>query len=306
MDVDFAIRQLRYFVVVAEELNFTRAAERLQIAQPPLSRQIQSLEQTLGFTLFERTNRRVALTAAGAVFLAECRQILSQIERSVATAQQIAHGGAGQLVVGFEGAAHNPFFFNIIRQFRTQFPDVELIMQEMPSGQQIRALLQGQLNVGLIEPMAAGIVAGDDITIVPLLSEPLVVALADRHPLVQKEPISLSQLAADPWVTGRSDYGCGLLLRILNACRQAGFSPKVQQETNDLQMTLGFVASGLGVTLLPESSQLNQPGVVYRSVKPPAPEVQLAIAWRPERKSPVVGSFLQVVEACLGRELKDG
>ena len=291
MDVDVSIRQLRYFVVVAEELNFTRAAERLQIAQPPLSRQIQSLEQMLGFMLLERTNRRVALTPAGDVFLAECRQILSSIEQGIRAAQRIAQGESGQLIMGFEGVAYNERILNIIRQFRTQFPDVELIMQEMPSGQQVEALLQGQLDLGLIEPIAAK----DGLGVVSLLSEPLVVALADSHPLVEEEYISLSQLIDESWVTGRSNYGCGLLLRILDACNQLGFTPKVKQETNDLQMTLGFVASGLGVTLLPESSRLAQAGIVYRSLKPPVPQVQLAISWN--RKSPVVDSFLQVVEA---------
>ncbi|MEL7509584.1 MAG: LysR substrate-binding domain-containing protein [Cyanobacteria bacterium J06633_23] len=294
MDVDFSIRQLRYFLVVAEELNFTRAAERLQIAQPPLSRQIQNLEQTLGFTLLERTNRRVALTVAGEVFLTECRQILNQIERSIRAAQRVAHGEAGQLVMGFEGSARNDLMLEIIRQLRTQLPDVELIMQEMPSGKQMEALRQGQLDVGLIEPIAAR----DDLKVVSLLSEPLVVALGDNHSLAREEHIALSQLADEPWVTGRSGYGCGLLLRILDACRQAGFTPKVQQETNDLQMTLGFIASGLGVTLLPESSRLAQTGVVYRPVTPPAPEVQLAIAW--QRQSPIIESFLQVVETYLG------
>lgn len=300
MDVDFSIRQLRYFIVVAEELNFTRAAERLQIAQPPLSRQIQNLEQALGFKLLERTNRRVALTAAGDVFLAECHQILSRIEQSIRAAQRIACGEAGQLIVGFEGAAHNKLIFEIIRQLRTQFPEVELIMQEMPSGKQVEALQQGRLDVGLIEPIAAN----GDIEIVPLFFEPLVVALTDTHPLARKDQIALSQLAEEPWVTGRSNYGCGLLLRILDLCRQTGFTPKVHQETNDLQMTLGFVASGLGVTLLPQSSRLAQPGVVYRPMEPPTPEVQLAIAWK--RKSPVVDSFLKVVETTLGPKLVTG
>ena len=127
MDIDLTVRQLRYFVVVAEELNFTRAAARLQIAQPPLSRQIQNLEQMLGFTLLERANRRVTLTAAGEVFLAECRQILSQIERSVLSVRRMAHGETGQLIVGFEGAAHNELVLNIIRQLRTHFPDIESI-----------------------------------------------------------------------------------------------------------------------------------------------------------------------------------
>ncbi|MEM9484987.1 MAG: LysR substrate-binding domain-containing protein [Cyanobacteria bacterium P01_F01_bin.116] len=297
MDIDFSVRQLRYFVVVAEELNFTRAAEKLQIAQPPLSRQIQSLEQTLGFRLLERTNRRVALTAAGDVFLTDCRQILTNLEQGIRSAQRVAQGAAGQLIMGFEGAAHNDLILEIIRQFRAQFPDIELIMEEMPSGKQVDALRQGQLDVGLIEPIAAG----DNLNIAPLLSEPLVVALAENHPLASEEQIVLAQLADEPWVTGRSNCDCGLLLRILDACRQAGFEPKVQQETNDLQMTLGFVASGLGVALLLESSQIAQTGVAYRSIKSPAPEVQLAISWY--QKSPIVQSFLQVVEDCLGNKL---
>ena len=297
MDVDVSIRQLRYFVVVAEELNFTRAAEQLKIAQPPLSRQIQSLEQILGFTLLERTNRRVALTPAGTVFLAECRQIINQVEQSIRTAQRVAHGEAGQLVLGFEGAAHNQLILEIIRQFRTQFSHVELIMQEMPSGKQVEALQQGQLDIGLIEP----IVAGEALKIASLLSEPLVVALADSHPLAAEEHLALSQLADEPWVPGRSKYGCGLLLRILDACHQAGFTPNVKQETNDQQMTLGFVASGLGIALLPKSSRLLQTGIVYRPIQPPAPNVQLAIAWH--QSSPVINSFLHVVEACHGSNL---
>ncbi|ESA38203.1 family transcriptional regulator [Leptolyngbya sp. Heron Island J] len=300
MDADFSIRQLRYFMVVAEELNFTRAAERLQIAQPPLSRQIQSLEQTLRFTLLERTNRRVALTPAGEVFLAECRQILNQMEQGIRAARRVAHGEAGQLFLGFEGAAHNQLILEIIRQFRTQFPDVELIMQEMPSGKQVEALQQEQLDMGLIEPIAAE----DGLKVAPLLSEPLIVALADSHPLTCEEHIDLSQLADEPWVTGRSNDGCGLLLRLLDACHQAGFAPKVKQETNDLLMTLGFVASGLGITLLPKSSRLAQAGIAYRPIQPPTPEVQLAIAWH--QQSPVVESFLQVVEACYGVKLNMG
>lgn len=291
--MNIELRQLRYFVVVAEELNFTRAAERLQIAQPPLSRQIQSLEQALGILLFERTNRRVTLTTAGAVFLDECRQILAQVERSVRLAQRVAHGETGQLVVGFEGAAHNELILQIIREFRGQFPDVDLVMQEMASGKQVDALEQRQIDVGLIEPIASR----DDIELLKLLSEQLVVAMHDAHPLASEGAIALSQLANDNWVTGQRHSGCGLLLRILDACQQAGFMPKVQQETNDLQMTLGFVASGLGVTLLPKSSALPNEGVVYRPVQPPIADVQLAIAWWSGRRSPVVDSFLQIVES---------
>ncbi|MGB0561453.1 MAG: LysR substrate-binding domain-containing protein [Spirulinaceae cyanobacterium] len=294
MNLDITLRQLRYFVVVAEELNFTRAAERLQIAQPPLSRQIQSLEKVLAVTLLERTNRRVALTPAGEFFLADCRQILRQVEQTVQATQRIAHGEAGQLVVGFEGSAQNERFFAIIRQFRSQFPEVELILQEMPSGKQVEALQQQRLDVGLIEP----IVPVAELTLTPIMTESLVVALPQTHPLATQASIELAQLTHEPWITGRRDQGCGLLLRILEACQQAGFIPNVKQEMNDLQMILGFVASGLGITLLPESSALTQEGIVYCTIAPVAPQISLAAAWQAERRSPVVASFLQIVEAC--------
>ncbi|MEM9219515.1 MAG: LysR substrate-binding domain-containing protein [Cyanobacteria bacterium P01_F01_bin.150] len=298
--MNIELRQMRYFVAVAEELNFTRAAERLQIAQPPLSRQVQALEQSLGIMLLERTNRKVALTPAGAVFLEECRQVLAQVERSVSLAQQVAHGETGKLVVGFEGAAHNELILKIIRQFRAQFPNVDLVMQEMASGKQVDALERRKIDVGLIEPIASR----DDIELMALLSEPLMVAMYDHHPLARERTVDLYQLANEDWVTGQRNSGCGLLLRILDACHQAGFTPKIQQETNDLQMTLGFVASGLGVTLLPESRALPKEGVVYRPVQPPIADVQLAIAWWSGRRSPVVDSFLQIAEAHIEESLK--
>jgi DNA-binding transcriptional LysR family regulator len=292
MNIDFAFRQLRYFVVVAEELNFTRAAERLQIAQPPLSRQIQSLEQSLGVVLLERTNRRVALTAAGEVFLVECRQVLRQIERGVQAAQRVAQGEVGQITIGFEGSVHNDRILSLVQQFRLQFPDVALVMQESPSAKQVAGLQQGQLDIGLIEPIAAS----HAIAMMTLFSEPLVVALPESHALASESPVQLRQLKGESWITGRSGDGCGLLLRILSACQDAGFSPNIQQETNDLQMTLGFVASGMGITVLPESSTPKQSGIVYCPIAPPIPEIQLAIAWQEPVRSPITRSFLQIVE----------
>ena len=296
MTTDIELRQLRYFVVVAEELNFTRAAERLQIAQPPLSRQIQNLEKSLGLTLLERTNRRVELTAAGQVFFSECRQILSHVDRSVRATQRAARGETGQLIVGFEGAVHNDVVLKTIRKFRNQFPDVELIVQELASGQQIQGLQKGRIELGFIEP----ILASEDVEIEPLISEPLIVALAETHPLAVHKQLTLAQLAKEVWITGRSDEGCGLLARILAGCREAGFTPNVKQETNDPQMMLSLVASGLGVTLLPSSARsFFQTGVTYRPLQPPKPEVELAIAWHPENRSPVLQAFLQTLRASL-------
>ncbi len=298
MTTDIELRQLRYFVAVAEELNFTRAAERLQIAQPPLSRQIQGLEKALGVDLLERTNRRVALTAAGQVFLNECRQILTHVDRAVRNSQRAARGETGQLVVGFEGSVHNDVVLKTIRKFRNQFPDVELVVQEMPSGKQIKGLQKGRIELGFLEP----IMATADIAVELLMTEPLIVALAETHTLATQEQLTLAQLAQESWITGRSDEGCGLLIRILDACRQAGFTPTVQQETSDPQMMLGLVAAGLGVTLLPSSARsFFQTGVTYRPLQPPVPEVELAIAWQPSNQSPVLKAFLQTIRTALSQ-----
>ncbi|MEL7493577.1 MAG: LysR substrate-binding domain-containing protein [Cyanobacteria bacterium J06554_11] len=302
MKPNIELRQLRYFVVVAEELNFTRAAQRLQIAQPPISRQIQALEKALKIVLFNRTNRRVTLTPAGQVFLAECRQILQQLEQGVRIAQRAALGETGQLVIGFEGAFHNEAILRIVQVFRRQFSDVELIFQEMSSGKQMDALQMQHIDIGFVDP----IISRENISFMQLLSEPMVVVLPESHPLAVQETIALLQLENAPWITGRRDEGCGLLLRFLEICRQAGFVPNIQQETNDIQMRLGFVASGLGITLLPLSALASgYEGVVHREIvreavkeiDDPTDQVKLAIAWQSDRMSPVLNAFLEVVRS---------
>ncbi|MEO0647472.1 MAG: LysR substrate-binding domain-containing protein [Cyanobacteria bacterium J06650_10] len=299
MKTNIELRQLRYFIVVAEALNFTRAAERLQIAQPPLSRQIQTLEKALELELFQRTNRRVNLTPAGEVFLAECRQILSQVDKGIRVTRRAARGETGQLTIGFEGSLHTEAVLGIIQLFRAQFPDVDLILQEMSSGKQIDALMLQHIEVGFVDP----ILSREEISFTKLLTEPLVVVLAASHPLAdqdtaEQDTIDLRQLAKASWITGRQDEGCGLLLRFLEACRQAGFTPNIQQETNDVQMRLGFVASGLGVTLLPISALISdRSDIVYREIDLSVPKVELAIAWQSSNLSPVLESFLGVVQS---------
>ncbi|MEO1209708.1 MAG: LysR substrate-binding domain-containing protein [Cyanobacteria bacterium J06638_20] len=290
--LNIELRQLRYFVAVAEELNFTRAAERLQIAQPPLSRQIQALEKALGLELLERSQRRVQLTPAGNVFLEECRRLLAQLDVSIDLTQRTARGETGQLSIGFEGSSQNDLLVKAVRLFHTQFPEVELVLQELSSGEQVEALRRHQIGLGFLEPN----LPMDDLSVEVLQSEPLVVVLAETHALSNQPHIRLSQLAEDSWITGSRKTYCGLLIQILNACRQAGFDPRIGHETNDMQMLLGFVAAGLGVTLLPTSVQSSPyQGVVYRPLTPPVPTVELAIAWHPDNRSPVLKAFLQVI-----------
>ncbi|MEL7226112.1 MAG: LysR substrate-binding domain-containing protein, partial [Cyanobacteria bacterium J06576_12] len=288
------LRQLRYFVTVAQELNFTRAAEQLKIAQPPLSRQIQALEKALELQLFQRTNRRVTLTTAGEVFLGECQQILSQVDRSIQVAQRAAKGETGQLTIGFEGSFHNETVLSIIQSFRSQFPDVDLVLQEMSSGKQMDALLFRHIDVGFVDP----IFRREEISIIQLPTEPLVVVLAASHLLAGQDSIDISQLEKASWITGQRDEGCGLLIRFLEACRQAGFTPNIRQETNDVQMRLGFVAAGLGITVLPISALISERSdIVYRELDISVPQVELAIAWQSNELSPVLQSFLGIVRS---------
>lgn len=304
MDTDIELRQLRYFSVVAEELNFTRAAERLQIAQPPLSRQIQNLEKALQVELLQRTNRRVTLTPAGVVFLAECRQILSHLEQSIRMTQRADQGEIGQLIIGFEGSFHGQTVLSVIQNFRSHFPDVKLILQEMTSVQQMDALHQKLIDVGFVDP----VIGREDISLIKVLAEPLVLVLATSHPLANQDSLDLKQLEQESWITGRRDKGCGLLMRLLEAFRQAGFVPNIQQETNDTQMTLGSVASGLGVTLLPVSAAASGcGGITYRALNSPLPQVELAVAWECHNSSSVLKSFLGIVQEMFPqchRELK--
>ncbi|MEN8447286.1 MAG: LysR family transcriptional regulator, partial [Cyanobacteria bacterium J06555_13] len=185
MEADIELRQIRYFAAVAEELNFTRAAERLQMAQPPLSRQIQNLEKALQVELLQRTNRSVVLTPAGQIFLVECQQILRDVDRSIRLARRAAQGEIGQLTIGFEGSFHNETVLSIIKEFRGKFPDVDLVLQEMPSRQQIHALDQQLIDIGFVDP----VVEHKNVSVIKLLSEPLVVVIPTSHVLAEQDTL---------------------------------------------------------------------------------------------------------------------
>ncbi len=307
MNSDIELRQLRYFLAVAEELHFTRAAERLRIAQPPLSRQIQNLEQALGVKLFERTNRRVSLTVAGQTFLEEVRKILQAIEQGIHRTQQVSLGKAGRLKIGFEGSISHDSFLTIVRQFRQQYPGIEIIVREMSSGNQVAALQKGDIDIGAIDPLFATA----DLTLQLLLKEPLAAAMNRSHPLADRESIRLSELSEDDWVTGQHNGRCGLLRRLLDACSMYGFVPEIRQEANDLQMMLGLIASGLGVTLLPKSvaaiATSDVKFVPLEAAIPelPTPEIQVAVAWPKQHCSPQLQAFLEVAQAVVGSVAKN-
>ncbi|HYG67057.1 MAG TPA: LysR substrate-binding domain-containing protein [Anaeromyxobacteraceae bacterium] len=297
------LRHLRYFLAVADELHFGRAAARLGVAQPPLSHQIRQLERELGFELFVRTSRRVQLTDAGRAFRDEARAILARLGDATAAARRVAEGEAGALAVGFVASATYALLPRLYRRFRERHPAVALTLTELSTAEQVVALRAGQIQVGLAR-LPVGSDAG--LAIEPLVEEPLVVALPTGHPLASAPAVALAALAREPFVLFPRQPRPGWIDVVQNACAAAGFRPAVAQEALELSTAVTLVAAGIGVTLVPASAQaLRLAGVVYRPLEAPAPTTHLLALHRPDEPRPVVARFLEVarevVEAGHGR-----
>lgn len=286
------LRHLRYFVAVAEELHFGRAAERVHIAQPPLSQQIRRLEDELGVQLFDRTKRRVELTLAGRAFLGEARQTLARAEQAVRAAQQASRGEVGELAVGFVGSATYLIVPLVLRTFRHRFPKVELLLEELSPAEQAERLRLGQIHVGFFRSVS------DDeaLTFEWILEERLVMALPKSHRLARQHRVELAKLAGDSFVLFPRAIGPGFYDLIVSQCRRAGFTPRVALEASSVQTIVGLVAAGMGVALVPASCQnFRRAGVIYKAIREPGPTVKMAVAWRRDDRSPVLRAFLEVV-----------
>lgn len=289
------LRHLRYFIAVAEELHFGRAAERLGISQPPLSQQIQALEEEIGARLFERTNRRVELTDAGRLFLDESRQVLAQVDKAVLLARRAHLGELGELKIGFTSSA--PFTSTIpssIHAFRKAYPDVHLDLQEMSSRQVLKALLEESLQVGVIRPLALP----DAVHWVELFREPLVAVLRADHPLAagSEDGLAIAALAEEPFVFFPRSYGTGLYDQVIALTRQAGFSPRIAQEASEVMTIIGLVSAGLGVSILPASFRRTRvDGVVYRTLSDPEATTAVWLVRRQNEGSPLALSFIDLV-----------
>nr|WP_249344778.1 LysR family transcriptional regulator [Pseudomonas aeruginosa] len=286
---------MRYFIAVAEELHFGRAAERLGISQPPLSQQIQALEEEIGARLFERTNRRVELTDAGRLFLDESRQVLAQVDKAVLLARRAHLGELGELKIGFTSSA--PFTSTIpssIHAFRKAYPDVHLDLQEMSSRQVLKALLEESLQVGVIRPLALP----DAVHWVELFREPLVAVLRADHPLAagSEDGLAIAALAEEPFVFFPRSYGTGLYDQVIALARQAGFSPRIAQEASEAMTIIGLVSAGLGVSILPASFRRTRvDGVVYRTLSDPEATTAVWLVRRQNEGSPLALSFIDLV-----------
>jgi DNA-binding transcriptional LysR family regulator len=285
------LRHLRYFIAVAEELHFGRAAERLCIAQPPLSQQIQQLERELGFVLLQRTQRKVALTVAGQLFLEEARGVLDTLEKAVTAGRRVARGEVGWLGIGFVGTATYAFLPTVLAAFQERCPDVELVLRELVSAKQAQALRDRRIHVGLARPA----ILAEDILSEPVVREPLVAALPTAHPLARFEQLPMAALAAEPFILFPRHPQPSYADFVHSVCEQAGFLPNVAQETAEIHTAISLVAAGLGLTLVPASVQRTHPeGVTFRPFAPPAPMTELSLAYCRGERSPILRTFLEV------------
>lgn len=291
------LRHLRYFLVVAEELHFGRAATRLHITQPPLSQQIRQLEDELGVALFERTKRRVRLTEAGHVFQESARQMLDQAEQAVRTAQRVHRGEVGSLTVGFVGSAIAGVFSEILLAFRSRCPEVELTLQELTTGQQVRALRERRIDVGILRPP----IGEADFALETICHESFVVVLPRSHPLAAQRRIALRELAGETLVMVPRDVGPEVEDDTDAFFRRAGCHLQRLSGATQMLTIIGLVAAGTGLSLVPASMRaVRWKGIVYRPVQDRMPPADLAMAWRRDTASSVVRRFVDIA-----REIRD-
>ncbi len=287
------LRHLRYFVAVAEELHFGRAAKRLAMSQPPLSQQIKLLEEEIGVVLFLRTKRQVELTAAGEVFLGEARKAIAQAEHAIRAARRAARGEIGRLAVGFVSSAVYGQVPSIFRLMRSRYPGVSLVLQDLTSEEQVEAVKANRIDVGLIRPP---VLAAESLAMRVIWRETLMVALPEGNPLAREAEIAVEALAGESFIQIPRHVAPGFYDQCIRICARAGFAPKIVQEARTTPTIVSLIAGGMGVSILPSSlMSLQRSGVVYRPLKTPAPTTDMAVIWRPADESPTLRSFLEII-----------
>ncbi|MEM5427468.1 LysR family transcriptional regulator [Cupriavidus oxalaticus] len=312
------LRQLRYFVTVAEELHFGRAAQRLSMTQPPLSQQIQALEEELGVPLFVRTRRSVALTPAGAQWLPEVRRVLADAAALPGLAQRLARGELGSLSLAFVSTADYGILPDLLRRFRARHPEVQLQLREATSDVQLEALLEGTIDAGLvIRPQLPAMPHG--LAYLPLVSEPLVLAVADgwRPPgglaqdgkvslqdgkvSLQDGKVSLRDAASEPLIIFPRRSAPAFYDIITGYYAREGLVPAIAQEAIQMQTIVSLVSAGMGVALVPASlCNLRRTGVSYLALRESGPQIETGLAWRDGGSAgvaPVLRSFIEIAGA---------
>jgi DNA-binding transcriptional LysR family regulator len=293
------LRHLRYFVAVAEELNFTRAAERLYMAQPPLSTQIRGLEEELGVQLLERDKRHVHLTQAGRHFLDHARTILASVQSAKNEVKSAAAGEIGRLSVGFTASSVlTSVLPAAIRKYRAAHPRVLMVMNEMTSPQQLDAIHRRTLDFGVLRKPNVGVPTG--VTIEEWYCAPLVAAMPEQHVLTQGKGISIRQLKDVPLIVYPRDSGIGLYWKVLDLCSRAGFRPAAMQEARDASTMIGLVASGFGVAIVPDDTQcIRLPGVLYSQILDKDAVSSLYLGYRDADANPHLESLLRILRSAI-------
>ncbi len=293
------LRHLRYFVAVADTLNFRRAAERVHIEQSPLSQQIRNLEQELGLDLFARTKRRVTLTHAGRVFLAEAKLILSRAEESVERARRASRGTIGALSIAYLTSMTGEFLEAVIRAYREGFPGVALSFSDLVPAAILQSIAERTADVGFLR----GIFPHEGLVVEELASEPLVAVLPREHRLAAKELLSGADLGDEEFVMVPDEGAMGMNDIIRSYCRERGFIPRIRAEGNQMQSVIWLVHLGLGISLLPASSRgIHRSNVVYRELQDP-PRITASLVYRQDDDSPALANFVDLVHGVAAHSL---
>lgn len=284
----YRLRHIRYFLAVAEELHFRRAAEKINVAQPAVSRGIAQLEQDIGVKLLERSNKRVTLTDAGRVFMAGCKTGFEKLQNAVAEAQGVQAGSLGTLRIAYTDLAINGCFPAIVEQFRSRHEGVKLTLEHQFTNQQIENLENGRLDIGFL----TGPIDRIDFASQLIQEERFIVALYPSHPLANMPEIPLSMLAREPFVIGDLDTWQYFHDHLFRLCRTAGFEPRIEQTASNTDGIFGLVASGMGISILSEGALVNRrQGVMACPLKDCPATISTHAAWMREPESPLTLKF---------------
>jgi DNA-binding transcriptional LysR family regulator len=294
------LRYLLYFATVAEQRSFTRAAEKLNIAQPAISQQIRTLEEELEVKLLTRTKRSVRLTAAGQVFLGEAKDILNRVEESRAHARRAAQGATGRLSIGCIGWTASLFLPGLIHTYRTRYPAVCIQLHEQLPGEQLEALESGQIDVGFTRPLPK--TKASRFVQERVYRDRLVAVLPQRHALAGSQEVSLEELANEDWVLLNRSTSPEMVDGFTLLCANAGFAPRVINEAARIQTVFALVAAGMGVSLTPSYiRRFNPPGVTFVPLQPDPPPIDLVAARPKGEPPPTVAAFIDMLREQIPR-----
>lgn len=300
------LRQLRYFLVLADELHFRRAAERLNITQAPLSLAIQALEQELGALLFNRTNRRVELTEGGAALRVEARAILERVQRSRETIRDLADGITGSLRIGVTPACVlMPFFGNLVSAFRSARPKVRVTLHELPSRDQLIGLQARELDAAILRNPPRRFAT--DIALTRLIADPLVIAMSSTHPLRDRPSLAIADLRDEPFVNYPRQSGVGIHEQVIALCALRGFTPRVVQEAGETLTLLGLAATGFGLAFVPSGLvHITVPNLIFKPLSDQDASTEVCLGIRADDSSATLSTFRRMAHAIRTRDRTRG